>query len=190
LNTTHDIKLIKQAQKSNHAAFNELMGLWQHRIHRFAYRFFANTDDADEITQKTFISVYQKLDTLSDPVKFPAWIYRIANNLCLDELKRTGRKKFTALENHEVHSGENGTPAGYLENKELGEVLQKALLLLPDEQRTVIILKEYEGLKFREIAEILDQPENTVKSRMYHGLKSLRRILKNWNIQSEYLNYD
>ncbi len=190
MNTIDDTQLIRQAQNGNHAAFNELMGLWQHRIHRFAFRFFANADDADEITQKTFITVYHRLDTLGDPEKFPAWIYRIANNLCLDELKRAGRKKFTPLEHREEHTSENGTPAGYLENKELGDVLQKALLLLPDEQRAVILLKEYEGLKFREIAGILNQPENTVKSRMYYGLKSLRRILKNWNIQSEYLNDD
>jgi RNA polymerase sigma-70 factor, ECF subfamily len=190
LSTIDDKQLVKEAQAGVPGAFNKLVEQWQERIHRFAYRFFADADEAGEITQKTFICVYQKLNALDDPAKFSAWIYRVAHNLCLDELKRAGRKKFISLENHENHSAENGTPALFLENKELCDVLQKALLLLPEEQRMVIILKEYEGLKFREIAETLEQPENTVKSRMYYGLKSLRRILNNWNIQHEYLNYD
>ena len=185
-----DAILVKQVQNGDSIAFNALMKRWQTKIHRFAYRFFADSDEASEITQKTFIKVYRKLDTLDDPDKFSSWIYRVANNLCLDELKRAGRRKSTSLESW-VEQRESGTtPAQKLEEKELGEVLQKAMLTLPDEQRVVIILKEYEGMKFREIAEILEQPENTVKSRMYYGLRTLKRVLKKWNIQIEYLNHD
>jgi RNA polymerase sigma-70 factor, ECF subfamily len=190
LDTIDDTQLVKQAQAGESAAFSKLVMKWQDRIHRFAFRFLADSDDASEITQKTFICMYQKLNTLDDPAKFSAWIYRVAGNLCLDELKRAGRNKFAPLESRDDHTGENGTPDKCMENKELGEILQKALLLLPEEQRTVIILKAYEGLKFREIAEALEQSENTVKSRMYYGLTSLRRILNKWNIQNEYLSYD
>lgn len=185
-----DTTLIEQIQQGDHSAFNVLVERWQSRIHRFAFRFFADVDDAGEITQKTFIKVYQKVDTLDEPGKFSSWIYRVANNLCLDELKRAGRRRKTPLENWAELVEEGQTPAKNLETKELGQILQKALLTLPDEQRAVIILKEYEGLKFREIAEILEEPENTIKSRMYYGLKSMKRALKKWNIQNEYLNYD
>lgn len=195
-----DSALVEQIQRGDQQAFTVLMERWQTRIHRFAFRFFADVDEASEITQKTFIKVYQKVDTLDEPGKFSSWIYRVANNLCLDELKRAGRRKSRPLEAsttsrlrragsvEQMEASQN--PAKKLETKELGEVLQKALLTLPDEQRVVIILKEYEGMKFREIAEILEEPENTVKSRMYYGLKSLRRVLKKWNIQNEYLNHD
>lgn len=185
-----DSALVEQVQQGNYNAFNVLVDRWQAPIHRFAFRFFADVDDASEITQKTFIKVYQKLDTLDEPGKFSSWIYRVANNLCLDELKRAGRRKSTTLEAWAEQAEGSQTPAKKLETKELGEVLQKALQTLPDEQRAVIILKQYEGMKFREIADILEESENTVKSRMYYGFKSLRRVLEKWNIQNEYLNYD
>ncbi len=184
--------LIKQAQNGDNAAFRRLFELWHTKIYRFAYRFFADEDEASEITQKTFIKTYQNVSSLDDPGKFSPWIYRIANNLCLDELKRAGRRKSTSLESWLEQTGgaesDTITPDDLLQQKELGAIIQKALLTLPDEQRTVIILKEYEGLKFREIAEILEEPESTVKSRLYYGLKATRRVLQKWNIKHEYLN--
>lgn len=187
METTEDTGvLVKRVQNGDAPAFSDLVNHWQGKIHRFAYRFMSDVDDASEITQKTFIKVYQKVNTLDDPDKFSSWIYRVANNLCLDELKRAGRRKATSLEAWAEQAEESETPAVTLERKELGELLQKALSLLPDEQRTVVILKQYEGLKFREIADILEESENTVKSRMYYGLRALNRILKNWNIQNDY----
>lgn len=184
--------LIEQAQNGDSAAFNRIIELWHSRIYRFAYRFFADADEASEITQKTFIKTYQNVSSLDDPGKFSPWIYRIANNLCLDELKRAGRRKSTSLESWLEQTGgaesDSMAPDDRLHQKELGAIIQKALLTLPDEQRTVIILKEYEGLKFREIAEILEEPESTVKSRLYYGLKATRRVLQKWNIKHEYLN--
>jgi len=186
-----DSLLIRKVQQGDSVAFTELVNRWQSKIHRFAFRFFADADEASEITQKTFIKTHQKVHELDDPERFDAWIYRVANNLCLDELKRAGRRKSTSLEAWlEQEQTDHHNPASELQRKELSEILQQALLMLPDEQRTVVILKEYEGLKFREIAEILEEPESTVKSRMYYGLKSIRRILKKWNIQHQYLNYD
>ncbi len=184
--------LIKQVQNGDRAAYTRLVEKWHSKIYRFAFRFFADEDEAHDITQKTFIKTYQSVNTLENPEKFSSWIYRIANNLCLDELKRAGRRKSTSLEAYMEQSavleGDVALPDADLQNKELGHILQKALLTLPDEQRTVIILKEYEGLKFREIADILEEPESTVKSRLYYGLKSTKRVLKNWNIKHEYLN--
>ncbi|MEX0660517.1 MAG: RNA polymerase sigma factor [Balneolaceae bacterium] len=187
-----DTTLIQQFKRGDTAAFNELVNRWQGKIHRFAYGFFADSDEASDITQKTFIKAYQKMDMLDDPGNFSPWIYRVANNLCLDELKRAGRRKSSPLEAWVEQSieGEQLSPVDELEASELGKIIQKALLTLPDEQRVVVILKEYEGLKFREIAEILEEPENTVKSRLYYGLKALRRVLTKWNIPKHYLNYD
>jgi len=189
-----DQSLVRRVQEGDQEAFTELVDRWQNKIHRFAYGFLADADDAGEITQKTFIKAYQKLDTLDDRGKFSSWIYRVANNLCLDELKRAGRRKSTPLElwNGESVAGTINpkTPADTLETRELEQILRKALLTLSEEQRTVVILKEYEGLKFREIADILGEPENTVKSRLYYGLKHLRRTLTTWNIPKQYLNDD
>jgi RNA polymerase sigma-70 factor (ECF subfamily) len=183
-----DIAVLKEIRQGNATAFNMLVAEWQDSIHRFAYRFFYDTDDAREITQKTFIRVYSNLDQLDDPRKFSSWIYRIAKNLCLDELKRAGRKRSTSLDLVKHDRVHHETPSKKIEAKDLGEWIQKAMLALPEEQRVVIIMKEYEELTFKEIAEILDEPENTVKSRLYYGFKKLREILDTWNINTNYLN--
>ncbi len=180
--------LVKEAKGGCLQAFTALAGRWQSRIERFAYGYLGDHDDAAEVAQKTLIRVYSGLGSLQETGKFSSWIYRIANNLCLDEMKRAGRRKSEPLDPILSQDNANLSPDLIAEQKELGEFIHKALLTLPEEQRTVIILKEFEGLKFREIAEVLDQPENTVKSRMYYGLKALRKVLSNWNIPKEYLN--
>lgn len=187
-----DAKLVQDFLGGNHQAFNKLIGKWQDRIHHFAYRYFANNDDAAEITQKTFIKAYQKLNTLDDAGKFGSWLYRIANNLCLDELKRVGRKRSTSLEALKTApqtETESAADSALLRNEAL-VLLHKALLQLPNEQRMVVIMKEYEGLTFREIAEILDESENTVKSRLYYGLRALKKTFDSWNINKEVFSYD
>lgn len=189
----NDAKLVKAFRQGDINAFNELVERWQERIHRFAYRYFSSHDDAMEITQKTFIKAYRKLDTLEDVDKFSSWLYRIANNLCLDELKRAGRRKSSPMEalgKHPVAKGIADNPDRPIQQQELGSILQHALNQLPAEQRIVVVMKEYEGLKFREIADILEEPENTVKSRMYYGLTSLRNIFEQWNIEMEALHYE
>ncbi|MEQ9264510.1 MAG: RNA polymerase sigma factor [Balneolaceae bacterium] len=187
-----DARLVQDFLGGNHQAFNQLVGRWQDRIHHFAYRYFASSDDAAEITQKTFIKAYQKLNTLDDVQKFGSWLYRIANNLCLDELKRAGRKRSTSLEVLKVApQTQLETPAdGGLIRSEALVLLHKALLQLPNEQRMVVIMKEYEGLTFKEIAEILDESENTIKSRLYYGLRALKKTFDSWNIKKEVFSYD
>lgn len=187
-----DAKLVQDFLGGNHQAFNKLIGRWQDRIHHFAYRYFANNDDAAEITQKTFIKAYQKLNTLEDAGKFGSWLYRIANNLCLDELKRVGRKRSTSLEALKTapqSETERAADSALMRNEAI-VLLHKALLQLPNEQRMVVIMKEYEGLTFREIAEILDESENTIKSRLYYGLRALRKTFDSWNINKEVFSYD
>lgn len=187
-----DAKLVQDFLGGNHQAFNKLIGRWQDRIHHFAYRYFANNDDAAEITQKTFIKAYQKLNTLEDAGKFGSWLYRIANNLCLDELKRVGRKRSTSLEALKTapqSETERAADSALMRNEAI-VLLHKALLQLPNEQRMVVIMKEYEGLTFREIAEILDESENTIKSRLYYGLRALRKTFDSWNINKEVFSYE
>jgi len=187
-----DAQLVQDFLGGNHQAFNKLIGRWQDRIHHFAYRYFANNDDAAEITQKTFIKAYQKLNTLDDGQKFGSWLYRIANNLCLDELKRVGRKRATSLEalKSAPQTEMERAADSQLIRSEAVVLLHKALLQLPTEQRIVVIMKEYEGLTFREIAEILEESENTIKSRLYYGLRGLKKTFDSWNINKEVFSYD
>jgi len=189
----NDAKLVENFRNGDMEAFNRLVKRWQQRIHRFAYRYFASHDEASEITQKTFIKAYKKLNTLENADKFSAWIYRIAKNLCLDETKRAGRRRSASMEalpKHPVAENLSSNPDQLVQQEDLESILQLALRQIPAEQRIVVIMKEYEGLKFREIAEVLGEPENTVKSRLYYGLKKLRTLFEQWNIELEALRYE
>jgi RNA polymerase sigma-70 factor (ECF subfamily) len=188
-----DAELVNAFCKGDFSAYNKLVERWQERIQRVAYRYFNSYDDAMEITQQTFIKVYQKADSLNDPRKFRAWIYRIATNLCLDETNRAGRQKMSHL-SEEADESSIKTTIGDVEQqlhqKETGAILHEAFQQIPDSQRIIIIMKEYEGLTFKEISDVLDIPESTAKSRMYYGLKKLRTIFDRWNINKETLYYE
>ena len=168
-------------------AFNQLMQLWYKKIYNYSYRQLHEHDLAQEVTQKTFIKAYEKLGTLQDDSRFTPWIYRIANNFCTDEARKFARmnqlkKVFSGSRLQVVES-----PEQQYQQNESKMVIRALLDQLPAAQKTVLVMKEYEGLKFREIAEILGESENTVKSRLYYGLTTLKKLIKENNIQKEQL---
>lgn len=124
--------------------------------------------------------------------QFSTWIYQIAVNICRDELKSRKRRGMMPLEQINEYGddaklrlpAEQG-PEHVTQVQELGRLLNAALARIPEQQRVVVVMKEYQGLKFREIAHVLDISENTAKSRMYYGLKALRAIFEKWNITKE-----
>ena len=187
---THADNLIKKAMQGNVEACNKLVHLWYKRIYNYAFKYFADHDLAMEVSQKTFIAVYHNVRNLKDPGRFKPWLYRIAVNYCREEQGSWRHKTFVPiLSDPEQHTQvpaqqENNPEAAYSHN-ELIIILQESLAELSEEQREVVIMREYEGLKFREIAEVLDLPENTVKSRMYYGLAALRKILIRKNIHKD-----
>ena len=182
----NSIDLIVQAKQGSPNAFNQLMRQWYQRIYNFSYRQLKQHDLAQEVTQKTFIKAYEKLDTLHDNDRFKPWLYRIANNYCTDEGRRNARmnklKQVVGL-TAEIQQ----SPELDYQQEETKSVFRTLIDEIPGPQRTVILMKEYEGLKFREIAEILGESENTIKSRMYYGLTALRKIIQEKNIQKEQL---
>jgi RNA polymerase sigma-70 factor (ECF subfamily) len=180
---------IINAQNGDKRAFNDLVNHWYPKIYNFAYKYFAAEDLAEEVAQRTFIAVFQKLEQLKQPERFKAWLFQIAGNLCHEEQRRK-KKKWTVSwlwsasgdedESYELPLPDDrmhANPEAHFEQNELAELLQKALHKLPEEQRIIVIMKECEGFKFNEIAEILAISENTAKSRLYYGLKALKKIL-------------
>ena len=188
---THADNLIKKAMQGNVEACNKLVHLWYKRIYNYAFKYFADHDIAMEVSQKTFIAVYHNVQNLKDPGKFKSWLYRIAVNYCREEQSSWRRKTFVSIfagkEDHTEIPGSNreNDPEATYSHNELILILQESLAELSEEQREVVIMREYEGLKFREIAEVLDLPENTVKSRMYYGLAALRKILMKKNVHKD-----
>ena len=191
LKNQDDSYLANYLQNGHEASFQVIADRWYPTIYRFAYSYFGNRDDASEIAQKTLIKVHQNIRSLKEVNSFKSWIYRIANNLCLDEMKRAGRRKSEPLSliPKEQQFSES-TPASEIETKELNSLIQQALNQLPEEIRAVVILKQFEEMTFSEIGDVLQIPEGTAKTRMYKGLSQLGSILKQWNIETDYLNND
>lgn len=185
-----DQSLIAQVLEGQAHAFNMLVYRWQRKIYNFAYRYTMDRDAAGDIAQQTFIRAFKNLPQLKDPAAFAPWLYQITVNLCKDHLKKK-KNRFLSLEAlqekhqesgmplpQELHSAERDSPDHALQRCETVDRVQRALTQIPAEQREVVILKQFQGLKFSEIAEILDLPVNTVKSRMYYGLSAIRKILE------------
>jgi RNA polymerase sigma factor (sigma-70 family) len=196
----HSDTLIARAKAGDQNAQGKVVQLWYKRIYNFSFKFFQDHDMAMEVSQKTFISMCKNLPSLQENTRFKSWLYKIAVNYCREEVrKKKGSRSlsFEVVWNREAEDSpqwESSTqrldnPERQLQHRELTDVLQEALVELNDEQREVVIMKEYEGLKFREIAEVLNISENTVKSRMYYGLDALKKILERKNINKETIGY-
>ena len=197
----HSDSLIIRAQTGDQGAQGKLVQLWYKRIYNYGYKFFLDHDMAMEVTQRTFISMCKNLQALHDPARFKSWLYKIAVNNCREEARKTKGNKslsFDLVWNRDAEdsplwetSGQrHDNPERQLQQRELSDILQDALLELNVEQREVVIMKEYEGLKFREIADVLNISENTVKSRMYYGLDGLKKILQKKNINKNTIGYE
>lgn len=177
-----DEYLLELALGGDGDCFGELIERWQGKIYAFILRQIGNRDDAHDLTQDTFTKAFENLDRLADPSRFSAWLYKIALNECRMRFRRQKRVKPLSLD-------EESGPGEALENEEIGPEdaflaresagrLHSAFENLPEEQRLVIIMKEYQGLKFQEISDVLDVPLSTVKSRMYLGLKTLKKLME------------
>jgi RNA polymerase sigma factor (sigma-70 family) len=197
----HSDALIQRAKQGDQNAQGRLVLLWYKRIYNFGYKFFIDHDLAMEVSQKTFISMCKNLEGLQDIARFKSWLYTIAVNYCREEARKKKNNRAFSFDTVWDREAENSPrwessgqrlddPEKQLQQSELSDILQEALLQLSEEQREVVIMKEYEGLKFREIADILHVSENTVKSRMYYGLDGLRKILERKNINKETINYE
>lgn len=197
----HADTLIARARQGDQNAQGKLVQVWYKRIYNFSYKFFMDHDLAMEVSQKTFISMCKNLAGLQDVSRFKPWLYKIAVNYCREEARRKKNSRalsFDVVWNREAEdsprwesSGQRHTnPESQYRHAELSDILQQALYELSDEQREVVIMKEYEGLKFREIADVLNISENTVKSRMYYGLDGLKKILERKNITKDTIGYE
>ncbi|MEL6673150.1 MAG: RNA polymerase sigma factor [Bacteroidota bacterium] len=196
-------QLLAQIRLGSQAAFAELMQEWYPRVYQYAWKYFAGKhrhgqvhDVAEEVAQKTFITVHQKLDKLREPARFKGWLFRIATNLCYEEDRKKKKWETRLSTNSESEDEAWRTPSGEAGpfqkavQSEISYWVLKALDQLSPEQRSVLILKEYQGLKFREIAEALGISENTAKSRLYYGLQHMRMFLERKHITQENLRYD
>ena len=179
-----DEDLVARSRGGDLDSFNQLILRWERPIYALAYRVIGREEDARDVCQETFLRAFRALPGFKGQAKFSSWIYRIALNLCRDWIRRQRRSPTVQLAEG-VDPGEVAAERGPVESiedlvsrRELSAVVEEAMALLPEEQRTAIVLKEYHGMTFQEIADLQGCPLSTVKTRLYQGLSVLRRHLE------------
>ncbi len=179
--------LIKKAKKGDSAAFSALMEQHFAMIYNLALRMSGNPDDASDLTQEVMIKLFKNIGAFEGKSKFSTWVYRVASNTCLDELRKIKRKKTVSLDaEYETEDGSVGyeaedtapTPDVSAERSELKTIVAKAVSRLGEEYRTAVILRDINGLSYTEIAEVIGCSVGTVKSRISRGRANLKEILE------------
>jgi len=181
-----DEQAMLRVQKQNDShAFALLVRRWQGRIQRLCARLTGDVHRAEDIAQEVFMRVYAHRNDYRGEASFATYLRRIALNACYDEQRRLKRRSESSLNHNNPENAFDAalqTPALPPEmvaaKQERAELVRKALFRLRDQYREVVILRHYEGLRFREIAEVLDVPQGTVQSRMAEALTQLGRFLK------------
>ena len=175
--------LLEKARRGDQEAFGELVRLYEKKVYALTLRMCKNPDDAAEAAQEAFLAAWQGLKFFRGESSFSTWLYRLASNACVDVLRKEGRHQAAAgpsLDDEETMleiPDEAATPHTLAEQAELKEQIEEGLAALPEEYRTVLVLREIHQQSYDEIAEILSLDLGTVKSRISRGRKRLRKFL-------------
>jgi RNA polymerase sigma-70 factor (ECF subfamily) len=182
-----DAELMVAFQQGNGAAFEQLLDKYHRPIVNFIYKIVNNVAEAEELAQEVFLRIYRSRDGYEPRARFAAWLYRIATNLSLKEASRKRRMRFWSHNNNsqedpvileEVLRDPAPDAEGRLISSELGRVMRRAIGSLPRNEKVALILRRYEELSYREIAEIMNCTEAAVKTYIHRGKLHVRdRIL-------------
>lgn len=181
-----DAELIVRVQKGDRNAYRPLVERYQNRVHAMVYGMVRDQEEARDIVQNAFIKAYQNLGTFRIESSFYTWLYRIAMNLAIDQCRMTRRRRTSSFEETVAHRDEDGqilelhhtdNPHKALARKEMQSRIFAAMEELTEEQREVVLLREVEGLSYKEIADSMDIPEGTVMSRLFYARKRLQQAL-------------
>jgi RNA polymerase sigma-70 factor (ECF subfamily) len=166
-----DRDLVQRARRGDVEGYNLLVSRWEKRLYNYLLRLVGDREDAMDLTQEVFLKAYQNLGKLEDAGRFGPWLFRIAHNEAFSLLRRRRPES----------DNEGAIPQEALSYRmypvEMSVAVERALNSLSPEQREAVILKIYQGWKFEEMAEALDCPVSTIKSRLYTALDRLKEML-------------
>ena len=184
-----EAQLVERARRGDAQAFRTLVERYQRRVYSLALGFLKDPDEARDISQEAFLKVYRHLPTFQGTASFYTWLYRITVNLCIDLRRKAGRGNQVEFDEkiarEEVGSPADGLstqrlgfdPGRALHNTELRGRLTTALAKLSEQHRAVLLLREVDGLSYKEIADVLECPEGTVMSRLFHARRQMQELL-------------
>jgi RNA polymerase sigma-70 factor, ECF subfamily len=176
--------IVERALTGDAEAFGEIVRRWERRIFALTYGMLGREEDARDATQETFLAAFRNLRGFRGEAKVSSWLHRIAVNQCISRQRRSKVRSEAALDDEqEKHAGSFVTsvsysPARMVEGRQETFAVRRAINSLPVELRQIVVMKEFEELTFREIADALDLPLSTVKSRLYTALKQLQMRLQ------------
>ncbi|AEK58953.1 MULTISPECIES: RNA polymerase sigma factor RpoE [Acidithiobacillus] len=180
-----DLVLVRRVQKGEKAAFDLLVRKYQHRVLALVGRFVRNPEEAEDVAQEAFVKAYRALKNFRGDSAFYTWLYRIAVNTAKNHLVAQGRQVSIAdveTEDAEQFASADGlreydTPEGLLLTKEIAQHIDAALTALPEDLRIAVTLREFEGLSYDEIAQVMECPVGTVRSRIFRAREAIAKVL-------------
>ncbi|MEZ5063607.1 MAG: sigma-70 family RNA polymerase sigma factor [bacterium] len=185
MQTFTDGELVARCQDGDVAAFNQLASRWESSLYGFVRRTLGDGEDARDVCQEALVKAWTNISRLRDGEKFKSWVHYIALNLCRDRFRSPrARTEVLAFEDEPAEPTEAIASGSRSDSSDAGaeaasrsRVLESALAELPAEQRTAILLREFQGFTSDEIGEITGVPAATVRTRIYYGLRALRKSL-------------
>jgi RNA polymerase sigma-70 factor (ECF subfamily) len=184
-----DAQLVERCLGGQEAAWEDLVRVHTRRVYSICYRFTNSDSEAQDLTQDVFLRVFKNLRSFrAGEGLFVVWLTRLTRNLLIDHYRRTSMDRATeSIEDQAVALEENSAAIsrtdGMLAGREASELLQAALQKLSPELRETVILRDLEELEYREIAQILNVPEGTVKSRLNRGRAELAKVLRRQKVR-------
>ncbi len=183
-------EVIESCKDGNEKAFGEVVLAYQRRVYNIAYRMLGNKEEAKDLAQEVFLSVFESIKNLREEVKFEPWLIQITLNHCRNQWKYLKRKKYFQSDSLddpiETEEGEiarqvydpSDNPETLLEKKMIQDLIQRGLLQLKEEQRQLIVLRDLQGLSYEEIGKLFSLPEGTVKSKIHRARMDLKEQLE------------
>jgi len=171
-----DRALVSQLREGDQSAFDTLVRQYQRDLFRLAYRMTRNAEDAKDLSQEAFLRAYRGLGNFDGRSSLSTWLYRITVNLCISHLRQ--QRSSDAGEVPETHANPSPRPLDELEGREIHQAVGKAVAELPPQQQATLLLRVHHGLPYREIAEIMESSEGTVRVNYFHAVAKLRAQLK------------
>jgi RNA polymerase sigma-70 factor (ECF subfamily) len=183
--------LIRRLQQRDEVAFSEVVRLYQHKVYNLLYRMIGSHEEAEDLAQEVFVTVFKSIDSFRGESKFSTWLYRVAANHCKNRMKYLSRRSRTSgdgLDGVPEHSMEDAGsaplqshidgPEKILEGLQLEKLLAQAIAVLDEEHRLLIVLRDVEELSYQEIGEITSLNEGTVKSRLHRARMAIKEHIE------------
>lgn len=173
-----DRRLVEEFLKGEEKSFSQLVERYKERIYLLVWRMVRNREDALDLSQEVFIKAYKNLKRFRHESNFYTWIYRIAVNVALNFARRERFKSFLSLSDLSERLASGSSPSEDMERDQLSGLIDRGIMKLPEKQRMVFILRHYEEMSVKEVAELVGRSEGTIKASYYQAIKKLQKFLK------------